>query len=166
MTVDVLPEVALGATGAMRAALDRSSSREASAQTVAALLRQTFLSLDFIRTYHDSLAAELDHKGMDPDVLLDACRVSLETLDGIAESRRLLAKLLAADEQKAEFRRQDELAAGLRQTFMEWREGLDRPFPPIDLKKLEEETRADVEAGRMIRVETFEDLFPSHAGEK
>ena len=166
MTIDLLPEVALGAAGAMRAALDRPSSREASAQTVAALLRQSFLSLDFVRTYHDSLAAELDHKGMHPDVLLDACRVSLETLDGIAESRRLLAKLLADDEQKAEFRRQDELAAALRQTFTEWQEVLNRPFPPLDLKKIEEQTRADVEAGRMIRVETFEDLFPSHADDQ
>ena len=99
MTIDMLPEVALGVAGGdPRAALDRSSSRTASAQTVAALLRQSFLSLDFVRTYHDSLAAELDHKGCDPDILLDACRLALEALDGIAESRRLLAKLLADDE--------------------------------------------------------------------
>jgi hypothetical protein len=163
VTVDLLPEVALGAAGVMRAALDRSTSQVASAPTVAALLRQSSLVLDFIRTYHDSLAAELDRKGLDPDVLLYACRVSLETLDGIAESRRLLAKLLADEEQKAEYLRQEELAAALRLTVMQGREGLDRPVPPVDLKKLEEETRADVEAGRMIRLEKVEDLFPSHA---
>ncbi len=163
MTVDVLPEVALGAAGVMRAALDRFSPQPASAPTVAALLRQSFLLVDFVRTYRDALAAELDVKGKDTDELLGACRISLEALDRADQTRRLLAKLLANDEQKSEFRRQEELAAEVRQTFVEWLEVLNRPFPPLDLKMIEERTRASVEAGRMIRVEKFEDLFPSHA---
>jgi hypothetical protein len=55
------------------------------------------------------------------------------------------------------------LTAQLRQAFAGWLEMANRPFPPIDLKKLEEDARADVDADRMIRVEQFEDLFPSHS---
>jgi hypothetical protein len=163
VTVDLLPEVALGAANAMRAALDHSSPREASAQTVAALLRQSSLFLDFIRTYRDALVAELDEKGKDPDALRSACQISLDTLDRTAETQRMLWKLLVENEHVKELLRQEEVAELVRQTFVDWQEALNRPFPPLDLKELEEEARADVEAGRMIRVEKFEDLFPSHS---
>lgn len=159
MTITMLPELALGATQVAR----EIKSEQASAELINALLNQTRLFLHFIRGYRDALAAELDEKGKDPDVLRDACQSSLDTLDRTAETRRMLTNLLVEAEHKKEFQRQEEIAAQVRQTFVDWQEALNRPFPPLDLKKLEEETRADVAAKRMIRVEKFEDLFPSHS---
>ena len=40
-----------------------------------------------------------------------------------------------------------------------------RPFPPIDWKELEEQVEADRKAGRMIPIETYEDLFGEPAGD-
>jgi protein-disulfide isomerase-like protein with CxxC motif len=163
MTAELLAEVARGSADVLWTALDRRSAQEASPEMVAALLRQSSLFLDYLRTYRDALAAELDDKGKDPHALRGTCRTSLETLDRIAETRRMLRNLLVEDEHQKEFQRQEDEAAQLRETFTEWQQALNRPFPALDLKKLEEEARADAEAGRMIRVEKFEDLFPSHA---
>ena len=107
---------------------------------MAALLRQSLLLLDFVRTYRDAVASEEDEKGKDPDSpLRQRCQVSLEALDGIAEARREQMKRVVEDEHRREYQRQEEMAAQVRQTFVEWHESLNRPFPSLDLMKLEEE---------------------------
>lgn len=157
MTVAMLPELASGTARVAR----EIAPGPASAELIDALLNQTGLFLQFVVDYHDAVGAALDDEGIDLGAQSNACRDSLETLDRTAETRRTLATHLVKDEQKREFQRQEEMTAQLRKTLTEWLEIANRPFPPIDLKKLEEDARADVEAGRMIRVEKFEDLFPS-----
>jgi hypothetical protein len=153
----MLPELALGTARVARAI----SPGPASNELIDAILSQTSLFLQLIVDYRDAIGAALDGEGIDLGAQSNACRNSLETLDRTAETRRTLATRLVKDEQKREFQRQEDMTAQMRQTLTEWLEVANRPFPPIDLKKLEEDARADVEAGRMIRVEKFEDLFPS-----
>jgi hypothetical protein len=159
VTVAMLPELALGTARVAR----EIAPGPASAELIDAMLNQTSLFLHFIADYRDAVVAELDDKGIDLGALGNACQNSLETLDRASEARGTLATHLVKDEHKREFKRQEDLTAQLRQAFAGWLEMANRPFPPIDLKKLEEDARADVEAGRMIRVEQFEDLFPSHS---
>ncbi len=154
MTVDLLPELALGTARVAR----EISPEQASAELVDAMLSQTRLLLHITRDDRDALAAELDRKGMDPKALLDASRIALETLDRTAETRRLLSKLLAAKEHKEEFQRQEETAAQVRQTFMEWQDAANRAFPPIDRERLQRGVDAAAR-GELVRVETYEDLF-------
>ena len=157
VTDTMLPELALGTARVAREIAPGS----ASAELIDALLSQTGLFLQFVVDCHDALAAKLDGEGIDPDVLGVASRNSLETLDRTTETRGTVTGRLVTDKQKREFQRQEDMTAQVRQTFTEWLESANRPFPPIDLKKLEEDYRADLAAGRMIRVETLEDLFPS-----
>jgi hypothetical protein len=159
VTVAMLPELALGTARVAR----EMPLGPASAELIDAMLNQTSLFLHLIGEYRDALTAELDGKGADSDALRSACQLSLETLGRTAEARATLANRLIKDEHKREYQRQEDMAAQLVQAFTGWLEVLNRPYPPIDLKKLEEEARADVEAGRLIRVERFEDLFPSHS---
>ena len=159
MTVAMLPELALGTARLAR----EIAPGPASAGLIDAMLSQTGLFLHLIGEYRDALTAELDEKGENSDALRSACQFSLETLGRTAEARATLTKRLIKDEHKREFQRQEDVTAQLLQTFTSWLDVLNRPYPPIDLKKLEEEARADVEAGRMIRVEKFGDLFPSHS---
>lgn len=156
MTDTMLPELALGTARVAR----EIAPGPASAELIDALLSQTGLFLQFVVDRHDALAAELDERCIDPDILGKASQNSLETLNRTTETRGTLVGRLVSDKQKREFQRQEDVTAQVRQTFTEWLEMANRPFPPIDLKKLEEDARADVEAGRLIRVETFEDLFP------
>jgi hypothetical protein len=153
----MLPELALGTTRVAREIAPGPASNE----LIDAILSQTGLFLQLIVDYCDAIGAALDGEGIDLGAQSNACRNSLETLDRIAETRRTLATRLVKDEQKKEFQRQEDMTAQMRQILTEWLEVANRPFPPIDLKKLEEDARADLEAGRMIRVEKFEDLFSS-----
>jgi hypothetical protein len=160
MTIALLPELAQGTARLAR----ELSPEQASAELLDAMLGQTRLLLQIIRDERDALAAELDRKGMDPNVLLERCRLALETLDRTAETLRLLAKFLGGTERRDDIQRQEETAGQMRREFADWQEAASRPFPPIDRERLQKGMDAAAR-GDFVRVETYEDLFGEPPGE-
>jgi hypothetical protein len=165
VTTDVLPELARGGAELVRRALERPSLQGLTAAAIDGVLRQTLLTLDFLRDYRDRLSAELHGGGLEPAALRGACALSLGALDALADANRRLLSLPLAAAQRDEIKRQEAMALELRRVFDQWSEALGRPFPPIDWEKLAADAHADTEAGRMIRLEQFGDLFPSHPDE-
>jgi hypothetical protein len=145
--------------------LERTAARETALAAVKEVLRQTLLTLDFIRDHRNRLSHELGGRGLEPEGLRGACGMALQAIDILADVYHLLLDLPGEGAQREEVERQAGAAAEIRRSFAGWSEALGRPLPPIDWEKVAEGARADAEAGRMIRVEKYDDLFPSHRDE-
>jgi hypothetical protein len=163
MTTDVLPEFAFGTAEVVRRTLERPFSRGMVEEFFDGVLRQAGLVLELIVDFRNRLCHQLDTRGLDPRSLQADCNLSLRALDALIDSYQHFHNLYRTDKTRdAEVRRQEAKAAEVRRSFAQWSETLARPRPAIDWEKVAEDARAAEEAGRMIRVEKFSDLFPSH----
>jgi hypothetical protein len=165
VTTNVLPELALGGAELVRRTVNQPVAEGLNRDAVDAVLRQSFLTLDIVRASRDRLLRDLQDRGLDPAALQAASRIALQTLDALADANGRLLSLSLDAAQRQEVERQQKLVEEIRRSFTEWTGALSRPWPSLDWQQLAADAGADAEAGRMIRVEGFGDLFPSHADE-
>ena len=83
----------------------------------------------------------------------------------VSQAREALRTQAGAGALSAEVAAAEAEGQTLRDLLSEVLQLAGRPFPSVDWKKLDEEVEADRKAGRLIRIDTFEDLFGEPAGD-
>jgi hypothetical protein len=165
MPTDVLPELATGSVDLFRNVLDRSEDGDwtpADLDGLAAHSRHIVRLMKDIRSGAESLLdrgteaqrfkARYEHvaSSLDGHLKVLSAVLAFVQRQPVTTEQTDLLEALRSDEREAR---------DIRRTFAEWLEVLNRPMKPIDWKKLEEDVEADRKAGRLVNVETFEDLF-------
>ncbi len=175
MTTDILPDIlARAITDSVKRAAAEAPGNAIEARNIALLARHC----EYMLQESQAVAAEakeLVTKGVEASVLrrrsesaLESIGQDLDAADHVLQlaERGALGKQgdpgVAHSRQAVEKVRQELVT--IRGVFLGYLEVLNRPLPLIDWESLEEESRADREAGAYVRYETAEDIMRDFGG--